>query len=408
MEEPEWPSRRRPRAETPTQPDVEEPPRRRPRIDYQQRFGLVLGRPAPTMGTTETSEVMRPPRETAPPTPSLPIDEWSLVEALPREVLVELLERMLVLGRGAQVIGLCGSNRDIQHICQETTINARALGLPLAANRYSIINAARALAFAIYARRCILWAWLLAAQRIVDVNAQRGPRMPAQRERIGQRLNELAEHVNLDRVSYNDLLLWATSHSPNTMPRKAQHIVDSDRTRPYLWRQLIARAYGVPTGPTPYGMASLLYADPSDPQSTLVALDSGSDPLPSHATLLDEVGTNDAIRAGWLPANFLRLGPDQRQALVQTPEYATHARERIVGALDQALRDAERARSAAQPGQTPDSARLTEPDCARRLFDLFDVRVFVAPGRLRLSHYAAIRLRPADVWPFDPTNYWTL
>ncbi|AJF98435.1 hypothetical protein TW95_gp1701 [Pandoravirus inopinatum] len=408
MEEPGWPSRRRPRAETPTEPDVGEPPRRRPRIGYQQRFGLVLGRPGPAPNIIEASEAMQPlaPPTTVPPTPTqAAADPWSLIEALPPEVLVELLERMLVVGRETQAIRLCGSNRNLQRLCQETTINARALGLPLVANRYSIINAARALAFGIAARRCILWAWLLAAQRIID-NAQRGTYAPALREGVGRRLGELAKHVNLDRVPYNDLLLWATSRSPDTMPRKAQYIFGSDL--PYLWQQLIVRAYGVPAGPTPYGMAPLLYADPSDPHSTLVALDSSPNPLPSHATLLDEVETSDAIRAGWIPPDFVRLPLDQRQALVQTPEYAKRVRERIVDALDQALRDAERARSAAQPGQAPDSARLTEPGCARRLFDLFDVRVFVAPGRLRLSHYAAIRLRPADVWPFDPVNYWTL
>ncbi|AGO83615.2 hypothetical protein psal_cds_147 [Pandoravirus salinus] len=385
-------SRRRPRAETPAQRDVG-PPRRRPRIDYQRQFGLTLGRPSPTVEARTDEPALRP-REAAAQTEAAaptPVGSWSLVQALPREVLAELIERMLATGGEAQVIGLCGSDREIQRLCQETAINARALGLPLPESRYSLIGAARALATS--ARRCILWAWLLAAQRVIDAATRRGPYTAAQRARLGRRHSQLAKSVDLNRVPYNDLLLWATSRSPETMPLKAQRIIGDDRTRPYLWRQLIVWVYGVPTGSTPYGMAPSLYADPSDPRSTLVALDGGSSdaPMPSHATLLDTVETSDAIRAGWLPPDFALLRLDQRQALVQTPEYVARTRARIIDALARAL----------------DGTALAGSDCARRLFDLFDVRVFVAPGTLRLDHYAAIRLGPADAWPYDPVDYWT-
>lgn len=390
MEEPGTRSaqRGRPRTETADQPDLE-PRRRRPRIDYA-RLGLTLGRAeSAAAAAVKPAARLTAPRETMPSPPSPP--STSLTQALPPELLVELLERMLVTGGSAQVIGLCGSNREIGRLCQETVINVRALGLPLAQARYRLIDAARALATS--ARRCVLWAWLLAAQNLIDIETRRGAYTPAQLARLGRRRAQLAQHTDLDRVFYSDLLLWATSRSPEDMPSRARDVIDNERTRPYLWRQLIARAYGVPTGPTPYGMAPYLYADPRDPRSTLVPLGAGAGrgpPLPPWAILLDEVETRRAIGAGWFPADFARMRLDQRQALVQTPEYAARARARIVGALTQALDD------------TP----LAGSDCARRLFDLFDVRVFVAPGTLRVSHYASIRRRPADVWPYDPIDYW--
>lgn len=394
MEEPgaRFAQRGRPRTEAANQPGLE-PRRRRPRIDYG-RLGLALGRaePATVAEATARLPALRETR-TATPLPVSPASRpQSLAQALPPELLVELLERMLVAGGSAQVIGLCGSNREIGRLCQETVINARTLGLPLTQDRYRLIDAARALATS--ARRCILWAWLLAAQNLIDIETRRGAYTPAQLARLGRRRVQLAQHTDLNRVFYNDLLLWATSRSPEDMPPRARDVIGNERTRPYLWRQLVARAYGVPTGPTPYGMAPYLYADPRDPRSTLVPLsdDAGRGPplLPPWVILLDEVETRRAIGAGWFPADFDRMRLDQRQALVQTPEYAARARARIVGALTQAL----------------DDTQLAGSDCARRIFDLFDVRVFVAPGALRVSHYASIRRRPTDVWPYDPIDYW--
>lgn len=321
-----------------------------------------------------------------------PVGSWSLIQALPREVLADLIERLLATGREAQAIALCGSDRETRRICQETTIDPRRLGLGLT-GRYSLIDAARALTIARDPRRCILWAWLLATQAILDADARRGAYTPAQRARIGRRRAQLARQADLNRVPLNDLLLWATNRSPETMPPKAQRILADDAARPYLWRQLIARAYGGPAGEAPYGMAPRLYADPSDWRSTLVSIDEddGED-LPQWATLLDEAEITSAAAPLSLPSNFVRLPLDQRQAAVRTPEYAVAARARIVDALTRALDD------------TP----LAGSDCARRLFDLFDVRVFVAPGTLRLGHYASVRLRPdVDVSPFDPIDYWT-
>jgi hypothetical protein len=316
---------------------------------------------------------------------------FDFVGALPPEILVEFIEYMLSAGHEADVIALCGSSRETRRICQEVVIDVGRLRDPLPPGEYTLIEAARTLAFR--SRRCVLWAWLLATQNVLDAYARRAYYTPARTERVGQRRARLVQGTKFDDIAHNDLLLWATNNSPRTMPPVAQYVLGNDRARPYLWRQLIKYAYGAPSGDTPFGMDLTLSANPSDPQSTLVPIDGDTNraPPPLWATLLDSVQVPDAVGLGLVPADFSRLPLADRQALVARPEYAAIARGRIIEALSEALRG------------TP----LEESNCARRLFDLFDVRVFVAPGTLRIDHYASIRLRPSDISPYDPIDYWS-
>lgn len=356
-------------------------PRRRPRIDYER----WLGPGAPIL--PKTGPAASP---IGPAVAALPLA--SLTEALPSEVVAELIEYLLATGREAQAIGLCSADRETRLVCEETAVDPERLGLPLSGRR-SLLDTARALVTLRDPRRCILWAWLLAAQAIVD--ARTAPRAamaggPPRGGRPGRR-DQIIKRTDLDRVTRNDLLLWATNRSPSTMPAKAQTILGDEATRPYLWRALVANAYGVPTGPTPYGMASDLYADPRDPRSGLVSLDRFDEPLPEFATVLDQVEFFPGAVPLGLPPDFPYLDFQSMARVVQTPAYAAIVRRRIVDALSAAL------------GGT----KLAGSGCASRLFDLFDVRVFVLPSVTRVRHYASIRLRPqADISPFDPIDYW--
>nr|UMO79343.1 hypothetical protein [Pandoravirus aubagnensis] len=356
-------------------------PRRRPRIDYER----WLGTGAPTVGPTAVAAASRAPATVIQPLASL-------TKALPSEVVAELIEYMLATGREAQAIGLCSADRETRFVCEGTTVDPKRLGLPLTGRR-SLLDTARALVTLRDPRRCILWAWLLAAQAIVD--ARTAPRAvmggaPPRGGRAGRR-GQIIQRTDLDRVTRNDLLLWATNRSPGTMPIKAQAILGNATMRPYLWRSLIANAYGVPTGPTPYGMAFDLYADPRDPRSGLVGLDRFDEPLPEFATVLDQVEFFPGAVPLGLPPDFPYLDFQSMERAVQTPAYAAIVRRRIVDALSAAL----------------DGTKLAGLGCAGRLFDLFDVRVFVLPSATRMRHYASIRLRPqTDVSPFDPIDYW--
>ncbi|WBR14267.1 hypothetical protein pkur_cds_92 [Pandoravirus kuranda] len=356
-------------------------PRRRPRIDYERWLGP--GAPAPPQGGPVVASM-------ALSATGMPLT--SLTAALPSEVVAELIEYMLATGREAQAIGICSADRETRLVCEETTVDPERLGLPLTGRR-SLLDTARALVTLRDPRRCILWAWLLATQAIVDAHtAPRtvlGGALP-RRGATGRR-DQLVRHTDLDLVTRNDLLLWATSRSPGTMPIKAQTLLASAATRPYLWRALVAYAYGVPTGPTPYGMAPGLYADPREPQSGLVSLDRFDEPLPEFATVLDEVQYFPSAVPLGLPPNFPYLDFESMARAVQTPEYASIARRRVVDALSAAL----------------DGTKLSGFGCVERLFSLFDVRVFVLPSATHLRHYASIRLRPqVDISPFDPIDYW--
>lgn len=361
-------------------------PRRRPRIDYER----WLGTGAPALSGVGPALFGAP--TTAPAAAIQPLA--SLTEALPSEVVAELIEYMLATGREAQAIGLCSADRQTRLVCEGTAVDPARLGLPLVGRR-SLLDTARALVTLRDPRRCILWAWLLAAQAIVD--ARTAPRAmmaggPPRGGRAGRR-DQLIQRTDLDRVTRNDLLLWATNRSPGTMPPKAQVILGDPTTRPYLWRSLIANAYGVPTGPTPYGMAFDLYADPRDPRSGLVSLDRFDEPLPDFATVLDQVEYFPGAVPPGLPSDFPYLDFQSMARAVQTPAYAAIARRRIVDALSAAL----------------DGTKLAGSGCAERVFDLLDVRVFVLPSATRMRHYASIRLRPqVDVSPFDPIDYWRL
>nr|UDO48109.1 hypothetical protein [Pandoravirus massiliensis] len=366
--------------------------RRRPRIDYERWLGP--GAPALSSAAVPMEEISAATTTAAAAAPvamAFTRSLASLTEALPAEVVADLIEYMLATGREAQAIGLCSADRETRLVCQDTVVDPRRLGLPLQGAR-SLLDTARALVTLRDPRRCILWAWLLAAQTIVD--ARGAPRTGAAgaAPRAGGRRDQIVRRTDLDRVTRNDLLLWATNHSPETMPIKARLILGDPAARPYLWRALIANAYGVPTGPTPYGMAYDLYGDPSDPRSGLVSLDRFDEPLPPFATVLDQVNVFTSAVPPGLPADFPYLDFESMARAVQTPAYAAIARRRIVDALSAAL----------------DGTKLAGSRCAERLFDLFDVRVFALPSATRVRHYASIRLRPpVDVSPFDPIDYWT-
>lgn len=246
--------------------------------------------------------------------------------------------------------------------------------------------------------KCPLWAILLAAQATLPNYVSRVNRITqGRRERIAANMDD-------NRVSSNDLLLWVTSRSVETMNPLARTIV-LGRYPPYFWGAMDALLY-TPHEQTPlFGMVPYLYLDPSILENNLVLMPPWdwqgrapgapdyppgyTDWVPPFVTRIGHTQLDTGGLPTWLPADYLQRQREGHHAAVLEPIATLNIYAQAIALFNDALAN----------------TSYADSGCVNSLFDQLDVRLYAQPTVKRVAYFVAVRWRREDVSPVG-VNYW--